>query len=336
MKRTLRYGAPEHGNGIPSPGGPQGAESLLAAVQPAAREASAGRSRTAVSVAIVSWNVREALRECLRALRAEGSGCLLETTVVDNASADGTAECVAAEFPEVRLVRNDANLGFARACNQALRTATAPYCCLLNPDTRVTSGALAVLANFLEEHPEVGAAGPQLLNPDGSLQPNGGPFPGLTGTLLRVVRASALFRRWYDRHYRWGRDDLLLPARVDQVSGACLALRREALDQVGWLDERFFLYYEEVDWLLRARQAGWSTHYVPEARVTHRWGASTSQLPEACLRHLARSEYLYFRKHRPAWLHPVAWALTRAEMATHLAARRRRVGGNGEIRKLGN
>src|SRR5205807_6056655 len=118
-----------------------------------------------------------------------------------------------------------------------------------------------------EREPAAGAAGPALINTDGTLQENGGPFPSLADTLLRATRLSALLRRWYDRRFRWGRVDFDCPARVDQVSGACLTQRRAALDAVGMLDERFFLYYEEVDWLLRARQAGWTTWYVPSARV---------------------------------------------------------------------
>jgi GT2 family glycosyltransferase len=278
----------------------------------------------AVAVIIVSWNVKEALRDCLEAVRDEGSGAVREVWVVDNASADGTGETVAAEFPEVRLVRNGENVGFARACNQGLREAGGDYCCLLNPDTRVGRGAFGSLVQFMESHPRAAAAGPRLLNPDGSVQPNGGPFPSLAGTLLRATRASALFRGWYDRRFRWGRSDLTWAARVDQVSGACLVLRRAALEQVGLLDEQFFLYYEETDWLLRAQRAGWETWYVSEAEVTHRWGASTRQAPLECLRHMAESEYRYFRKHRPAALHPFAWLLGRAELASHLLARRLR------------
>jgi N-acetylglucosaminyl-diphospho-decaprenol L-rhamnosyltransferase len=285
-------------------------------------------STPAVSVIIVSWNVREALRECLTAVRREGSGRVGEVWVVDNASADGSAELVATEFPEVRLVRNAENAGFARACNQALRAAAGEYCCLLNPDTRVATGALGRLVEFMESHPRAGAAGPRLLNPDGSLQPNGGPFPTLAGTFLRATRASALFRGWYDRRFRWGRTAFDRAAAVEQVSGACLLIRRAALEEVGLLDEQFFLYYEETDWLLRARRAGWETWYVPEAEVTHRWGASTRQVALECLRHMAESEYRYFRKHGPVVLRPLAWLLGRAEFASHRLARRLR-GGSG-------
>jgi GT2 family glycosyltransferase len=265
--------------------------------------------------------VREALQECLIALRGQGGGAPAGIWVVDNASTDGTAEMAAAEFPDVRLIPNRENVGFARGCNQALRQAAGDYLCLLNPDTRVCPGALTELVRFMKASPDAGAAGPALVNPDGSLQPNGGPFPTLAGTFFRATRLSSLFRGWYDTRFRWGRASFDQPARVDQVSGACLMIRKAALDAVGLLDERFFLYYEEVDWLLRARRAGWSAWYVPSARVVHRWGASTSQVSTAALRWLSESEYLYFAKHRPSWLRPLAWALTHAELLSHRVAR---------------
>lgn len=277
-----------------------------------------------LSVVIVSWNVCEPLRACLSALREDGSGCVGEVFVVDNASSDGTAEAVAAEFPEVRLTRNRENLGFARACNQALRVATGDFVCLLNPDTEVCPGALGDLVDFMETHPTAGAAGPCLLNPDGTVQPNGGPFPALAATFLRATRLSALRRRWFERRYCWGREDFSATVQVDQLSGACLVLRRAALDAVGLLDEEFFLYYEEVDWLLRARRLGWQTWYVPSSRVTHRWGASTKQLPDAALRHLAASQRRYFARHSPTLLRPLAWLLPRLELASHLLARKLR------------
>ena len=277
-----------------------------------------------LSAVVVSWNVREPLRACLAALRAEGSGCLGEVFVVDNASSDGTAAMVAAEFPEAHLVRNPENAGFARACNQAMRQATGAYICLLNPDAEVCPGALGGLVAFMDAHPRAGAAGPRLLNPDGSLQPNGGPFPGLAATFLRATRVSSLRRRWFERRFLWGREGFEREARVDQVSGACLVLRRGALDAVGMLDEGYFLYYEEVDWLLRARRLGWETWYVPSACVIHRWGASTKQLPDAALRHLADSQRRYFTKHAPPLLRPLAWLLPRLELASHQLARRLR------------
>lgn len=273
-----------------------------------------------ISVVIVSWNVRDLLRGCLSALRDEGTRRPLEIFVVDNDSADGSADMVASEFPEVRLMRNRENVGFARGCNQALREARGEFCVLLNPDTRLMPGALETLRAFLLAHPRACAAGPRLLNPDGSLQPNGHVFPRLSGTLLRALRVSALFPRWYDRRYRWGREDFDQEVQVDWVCGACLMLRGAALEELGLLHEGYFLYYEEVEWLLHARRAGWTAHYVPTAVVQHAWGASTAKSSSRWLDYLRDSQYRYFRRTASSLLAPAAWLFTRLEWLSHRLA----------------
>lgn len=280
-----------------------------------------------LTVVIVSWNVAEPLRECLSALSHETT--VRRIVVVDNASRDQTCEIVAREFPGVLLIRNEENVGFARACNQGITAAGGcDDIALLNPDTRTVRGSLGILAAFLKDHPRAGAIGPRLLNPDGSIQPNGGPLPSPLGTFCRLTRLSSAFPSWFDRRFRWGREAFDAPAKVDQVSGACLVIRREALAQVGLLDELFFMYYEEVDWLTRASLLGWESYYVPGASVVHQWGASTNQVGTEALRWMSESEYRYFRKHRSPWLRPLSWALTRMELASHLLARRLR----GQVR----
>lgn len=278
--------------------------------------------RADVRVVVVSWNSRATLSDCLRSIAS--TDLAVEAWLVDNASADGSADVVARDFPAVHLIRNGENVGFARACNQALRQADARYYCLLNPDARLEPGALAVLVRFMEEHPSAGACGPALAHADGSLQPNGGPLPSLLGSFLYAMRLRNLNPAGYDRRFRWGREDFTADARVGQVSGACLLVRAEAVRQVGLMDERFFLYYEEVDWCARFQQAGWEVWYVPEARVLHHWGHSTGQTGFGSVRHLCRSQYQYFAKHRPLWLRPLAWLVTRLELASHWLAFRRR------------
>ncbi|MBI3909508.1 MAG: glycosyltransferase family 2 protein [Armatimonadetes bacterium] len=283
-----------------------------------------------VSVAIVSWNTRVALRECLTALFAS-TGVALEVFVVDNASGDLSAEMVTREFPQVFPITNATNVGFARAANQALRRMTGDYWVLLNPDTQVAPDALAILARFLADHPDTGACGPRLLHTDGRLQPNGGRFPSLLALFLTAARLRHLNLAAYDRCFRWGREEFTITVPVDQVSGACLMVPRAVAKRVGLLDERFFLYYEEVDWCRRIADAGLWVYYVAEAKVRHRWGESTRQIGFTALRHLFESEYLYFRKHAPRWQRPLAWLLTRLEIAQYAAADwwRRRVKSTG-------
>jgi N-acetylglucosaminyl-diphospho-decaprenol L-rhamnosyltransferase len=254
-----------------------------------------------ISVAIVNWNTRELLLRCLASVAAQ-TGVAVETLVVDNASTDGSADAVAKKFPEVVLIRNAENRGFAAATNQALARAGAPFWLLLNPDTELTPGALSALRDALAAQPGIWAAGPQLLNPDGSLQPSGRRFPtlgreALAGVLPEAVRQSA----WWQRR-TFGRTDFTVPAEVDEVSGACFLARREAWARVGPLDERFFLFYEEIDWFLRMAAAGGRVLYAPQAKVYHHWGAGMLQTGGASTLHNYRSRFRFWRKHggRPA------------------------------------
>ncbi|MEX0789006.1 MAG: glycosyltransferase family 2 protein [Anaerolineales bacterium] len=251
----------------------------------------------ALSVVVASWNVREALRDCLLSVEGEIARLAparVEVVVVDNASSDGSQAMVAAEFPWVMLIRNAGNAGFARASNQGIDAAHGPLLLLLNPDTLVIPGALATLMRFMREHAEAGAAGACLVNPDGSLQASAHPSPGLLREFWRLFNLDSLMRLSTYPLERWGAE----PRRVDVAQGACLALRREALDQVGALDENFFMYTEEVDLCRRLWHAGWTVHWVPEARVVHLGGQSTMQLREEMFLRLYESKVRFFRKHR--------------------------------------
>jgi hypothetical protein len=223
----------------------------------------------------------------------------IEVWVVDNGSADGSPAMVRARFPWVRLVENQENVGFARANNQAIRESEGRWVLLLNPDTEVKSGALEVLVRFLDAHPQTGAVGPRLLNPDGTLQPSCHPAPTLPSELWRLSHLDAL---WPFALYPMSEWDLDTPRRVDVLQGACLLLRRAALDQVGFLDEEYFMYSEEVDLCQRLKRAGWSLYWVPEAQVVHYGGQSTQQVAAEMFLQLYQSKLLYFRKHhgRPA------------------------------------
>lgn len=249
-----------------------------------------------LSIVIVSYNVREMLRACLASLPAAAPGLSTEVWVVDNASSDGSAEMVRSCFPEVRLEARSENLGFTRANNLALERARGRHLLLLNPDTEAHPGALTTLVRFLDEHPRAGACGPRLLNTDGSLQKNGSRSPTLLREFLAVTGLWRLAPGWYERALNHGREDFDRRCRVDLVSGACLLVRRPVMEQVGKLDERFFMFYEEIEWAHRMRQAGWEIWYVPEAVVTHHWMGSVSQDNRRMTDELLKSQVLYYRK----------------------------------------
>jgi GT2 family glycosyltransferase len=199
----------------------------------------------------------------------------MDVTVVDNASGDGSVDIVRDHFPWVRLVRNDRNLGFGAAHNQAMRLARGRYLLILNSDTIPDLGALCALVAFLDSRPQVAVAGPRLRHPDGTVQPSRRRFPTLASLLFE---STQLQRFWPDnavlrRYYVSDRSDDE-PQEVDWLVGACLCVRASAAAEVGLFDERFFMYSEEIDWCRRFRTAGWQIAYVPDAGVVHMEGAS--------------------------------------------------------------
>jgi N-acetylglucosaminyl-diphospho-decaprenol L-rhamnosyltransferase len=256
-----------------------------------------------VSIVIVNWNGGELLARCLDSLRPRGE-LAAEVIVIDNASSDGSAALGTWPGGEIQLILNGENVGFARACNQGIRRGGGRYVLLLNPDARLVAGALEALVAFMDAHPEAGAAGPTLLNPDGSLQPSGGQLPGLR-RLLAIHPLLVRALRVPDDRLR--RRDFGHVAAVEEASGACLIVRRAAVDAVGLLDERFFLYYEDVDWCRRLGEHGWKIYYVPQARVVHHWRSKTAPRPDGPVHH-HRSQLWYVRKH----FGPGAWLSLRA------------------------
>ena len=256
-----------------------------------------------VSVVVVSYRSRALLGECLESVRAslEASGLTGEVLVVDNGSPDGTAELVRERYPWVRLVAEAENRGFAAAANRGLRLARGRVVVLLNPDTRVVGDALGRLVRFLERHPTVGVVGPRLRYPDGRTQPSRRRFPTLLTGFLESTLVQDYWRsnRVLARYYVADRSDEERQ-EVDWLVGACLAVRREALRSVGLLDERFFLYSEEVEWFWRLRRAGWRVVYLPDAEVVHLEGGSSE--PESAFRQVAfdtAKVQLYRRLHGP-------------------------------------
>lgn len=251
-----------------------------------------------LSIVIVSWNTRDLLAQCLASVFAqqgeEGAGLGLEVFVVDNASGDGSPEMVRDQFPQVQLLENPGNPGFAAANNQGIRLSRGRYILLLNPDTIVKPGALAALVKFMDEHPQAGAAGARLLNADGSLQESCYPRPTLGREFWRLFHLDRLAARAIYPMQRWPLDR---PREVDVLMGACLLVRRAVFDQIGLWEETYFMYSEEVDLCYRVQAAGWSLVWVPQAEVVHLGGQSTRQVAEVMFLRLYQSKILYFRRH---------------------------------------
>ena len=250
-----------------------------------------------LSVIIVSWNVRDLLRDCLRSLRPGRDSTNLEIILVDSGSADGSAAMVSAEFPWVHLVARPDNVGFPKGNNIGLALAGGQYLLLLNPDTVVLGDALPTLVNYLAQHPDVGCVGPQLRNPDGTIQSSRRRFPTLAtaffeSTWLQPVAPGRLLAHYYMQDQP---DDAT--SEVDWLTGACLLVRREVLEQVGGLDEDYFMYSEELDWCRRIKTAGWRIVYLPAAQIMHHVGKSSEQAVTARHINFQRAKLRYFRKY---------------------------------------
>ena len=288
-----------------------------------------------LSIITVSWNVRDLLRACLLSLRtspaadlgdgdpsrhagAVGSGCAhpespptlhpssfilhpwsSEVIVVDNNSADGSAQMVAQEFPEVNLIANRENRGFTSANNQGLALSRGRYVLFLNPDTRVLGDALAIMLAYMEDHPRVGVLGPQLRYADGTVQSSRRRFPTLATALFESTPLAWHWpparNPWAQRYHMADRPDDQVQT-VDWIVGAALLARRAVLDQIGGFDEGYFMYSEELDWCRRAADASWQIVYLPAAQVIHYECKSSEQVVAARHIRFQTSKVRYFRK----------------------------------------
>jgi GT2 family glycosyltransferase len=247
-----------------------------------------------LSIVIVSWNTREFLLPCMRSVFGKGQESRWEGIVVDNGSQDGSGIEVKKEFPFAHLIENEKNLGFAKAANQGLQKASGRYALLLNPDTQVKHGAVERLVSFMDTHLEAGAAGAQLLNSDGSKQNSIANFPSLATELL-----NKSLLRWLSPKKFPGKERVFSdPIEVDSVIGACMMVRRDAWDEVGLLDEDYFLFLEETDWCYRMKKGGWKIYHVPEAEVYHFQGKSAEKVKKRAKVEFYRSRYHFFKKNR--------------------------------------
>ena len=264
-----------------------------------------------LSIIIVNWNTGDLLRQCLHSIAdttREWPVDTVETFVVDNASQDDSLSLARSEHPWVQFVENKENVGFAGGNNQAFPLCSGQYVLLLNPDTKLMSGALETLVAFMDVHPEVGVCGPLLLNADGSLQSSCSPMLTPGREFWRLTFLDRLWPRATYPQHRWDRES---PRQVEVIKGACLFLRQKALDQVGVLDERYFMYTEEIDLCYRLMQVGWQLYWVPGAQVIHYGEASSKQAAAAMYLQLYRSKAQFYRKfggHRRATLFKILLA----------------------------
>jgi GT2 family glycosyltransferase len=245
-----------------------------------------------LSFILVNWNTRGYILEAISSIVDTVHDYRHKIFVVDNGSTDGSPEAIGEAFPQVRLIRNGSNLGFARAVNQVLAQAAGSYCVLLNSDARLMESAIKTLTAFMEENPDVGIAGGQLMNADGSRQNSIAPFPSLATELLN----KRLLRLLLPHHYPGKERDYPAPLDVDSLVGACIIVRRQAIEEVGNLDEGYFFFMEETDWCLRMKKQGWRISFIPEARILHLQGASASLAKAEARIEYYRSRYRFFIK----------------------------------------
>lgn len=252
-----------------------------------------------VSIIIVNWNTRDILRDCLASVFAQTAGIGYEVIVIDNASSDGSAEMVKREFPQVILIENDQNRGFAAANNQGIKIAKGRYMLLLNSDTLVLDGAIQKTLEFADQHPQAAVVGCKVLNPDRTLQPTCFLFPSLLNLSLSSTYLYKLFPKsrflGRERMTWWDRNDV---RPVDVVTGCFMLVRREAIDKVGMMDEVYFMYAEETDWCWRFQKAGWQNLFYPEAQIIHLGGQSSKQVRAAMMIQLRKAILFFLKKNR--------------------------------------
>jgi GT2 family glycosyltransferase len=273
-----------------------------------------------LSIIVVNFNTKSYLERCVSSIIKNGQSVENEIIVVDNNSSDGSVPLVKKDFPQVRLIENMRNVGFARANNQAIVEAQGVYFLFLNPDAEVLPGALGILVDFIKQRPRVGLVAPMLLNSDGSLQRSCRDFPSLKLELSKAVGLTKNFPQHslfgHVRRKDWDHDRI---AEVDQPMGACLLVSRTALEKAGYFDERFFMYYDDVDLCYRIAARGFKIFFIPEAKVIHHLGKSFSKNMPRMLYHIYRSKFLFYKKHYNFIKQFAVYQLTMIEMLYRLA-----------------
>jgi GT2 family glycosyltransferase len=252
-----------------------------------------------VSIIIVNWNTQAILKDCLKSVYGQTKDISFEVVVVDNASFDGSIQMVKSEFPQITLIENNDNRGFAKANNQGMQIAKGRYVLLLNSDTIILDGAIQRTLTFADQHPEAAVVGCKVLNPDKSLQPTCFMVPSLLNLFLSSTYLYKLFprSRFFGREQMtwWDRDDV---REVEVVTGCFMLVRKEAMEQVGMMDESYFMYAEETDWCYRFRKAGWKLLFTPDAQIIHLGGQSSKIVKVKMSIELRKSILYFIRKNR--------------------------------------
>ncbi len=271
-----------------------------------------------LSVVFLSYNTRDLTKQALSSVLDAAECMEVEVLVVDNASVDGSADMVEEEFPQVKLIRNEDNVGFAAGNNVALRQVVGEYVLLINTDTIVRRDALLTMVDFLDAHPEAGACGCKILDPDGTLQLDSRRgFPTPVAAFCKMSGLSRLFPNHpvISRYYMTYLDPEQM-AEVEVLSGSCMMVRKTVIDQVGLLDEDYFMYGEDIDWCYRIYQAGWKIYYVPDTEIIHFRGESGKGAPLRILYRKSKAMSIFVNKHMarrfrffPLWLLQVGIAL---------------------------
>jgi GT2 family glycosyltransferase len=254
-------------------------------------------SAITASIIVVTWNAKRYVDECIRSLAKHSDPASTEIVIVDNASTDGTPELIEEVLPQAVLIRNSSNLGFACGANLGLARARGKYLLLVNSDVTVPPGCVAKLTAFMEEHPDTGMLGPQMLSPDGAVRRSTMRFPTLWNQFRRALAVDSVFKS------RWA-GGFLMPdfahdrtRDVDILNGWFWVVRREALQQVGPLDQQFFMYGEDMDWCQRFQKAGWRRVFHAEASALHYGGASSAAAPVRFHIEMQRASLQYWKKH---------------------------------------
>jgi GT2 family glycosyltransferase len=252
-----------------------------------------------LSIVVVNYNVKNLLKKCLESIFKCQKDIEFEVIVVDNNSKDHSQEMLKRDFPQVQLIENKRNVGFSRACNQGIKRGQGRYILLLNPDTEFTPGGFKKMIDFMDSKPEVGICGPKMVNEEGKLQFSCRSFPSY---LTAISSSQSILNRIFPENflsqkYLLKEKDHSQIGEVDWVSGSCLLAKREMFEKIGLLDERFYMYVEDVDLCYRAKKSGFSVFYFPPVTVIHHIGKSTQKKKFTMLLEHHRSMYYFYRKH---------------------------------------